>query len=83
MVAQCRFDRLAACFVLMLVTNVADLSAEQIVARYKRRQRCVDGGFSEMMVQQAPEYRSFFGYPQIAAAVQADPSALRDLFSPR
>ena len=31
---------------LMLVTNVADLSAEQIVARYKRRQRCVDGGFS-------------------------------------
>ena len=37
----------------------------------------------EMRVQQAPEYRSLFGYPQIAAAVQADPSALRDLFSPR
>lgn len=37
----------------------------------------------EMMVQQAPEYLSFFGYPQIAAAVQSDLSALRDLFSPR
>jgi shikimate dehydrogenase len=35
----------------------------------------------EMMVQQVPEYLSFFGYDEIAAAVQADPSDVRALFS--
>lgn len=37
----------------------------------------------EMMVQQAPKYLAFFGFPQIANAVQADPSAVRALFTPR
>ncbi|MGY4827355.1 shikimate dehydrogenase family protein [Sphaerotilaceae bacterium SBD11-9] len=35
----------------------------------------------EMMVQQVPEYLSFFGYDNIAQAVQADPSDVRALFS--
>jgi len=35
----------------------------------------------EMMVQQVPEYLSFFGYDSIAKAVQADPSDVRALFS--
>jgi shikimate dehydrogenase len=35
----------------------------------------------EMMVQQTPEYLSFFGYDSIARAVQADPSDVRALFS--
>jgi shikimate dehydrogenase len=33
----------------------------------------------EMLVQQTPEYLSFFGYPEIAQTVQADPSAVRAL----
>ena len=33
----------------------------------------------EMMVQQVPEYLSFFGYDEIAQAVQADPSDVRAL----
>ena len=33
----------------------------------------------EMLVQQTPEYLAFFGYPEIARAVQADPSAVRAL----
>ena len=33
----------------------------------------------EMLVQQAPDYLSFFGYPEIASAVQADLSAVRSL----
>ena len=33
----------------------------------------------EMLVQQKPEYLSFFGCPEIADAVQADPSAVRSL----
>jgi shikimate dehydrogenase len=36
----------------------------------------------EMMVQQVPEYLSFFGYDDIARAVQADPSDVRKLFTP-
>lgn len=35
----------------------------------------------EMMVQQVPEYLSFFGYDDIARAVQADPSDVRALFA--
>jgi shikimate dehydrogenase len=35
----------------------------------------------EMMVQQVPEYLSFFGFDDIARAVQADPSAVRALFT--
>jgi shikimate dehydrogenase len=35
----------------------------------------------EMMVQQVPEYLSFFGFDSIAQAVQADPSDVRALFS--
>jgi shikimate dehydrogenase len=34
----------------------------------------------EMMVQQVPEYLSFFGFDDIAQAVQADPSDVRALF---
>ena len=34
----------------------------------------------EMMVQQVPEYLSFFGFDAIAEAVQADPSDVRALF---
>jgi len=34
----------------------------------------------EMMVQQVPEYLSFFGFDAIAEAVQADPSEVRALF---
>jgi shikimate dehydrogenase len=34
----------------------------------------------EMMVQQVPEYLSFFGFDAIAKAVQADPSEVRALF---
>jgi shikimate dehydrogenase len=34
----------------------------------------------EMMVQQVPEYLSFFGFDDIAQAVQADPSDVRTLF---
>ena len=34
----------------------------------------------EMMVQQVPEYLSFFGFDAIAKAVQADPSDVRALF---
>jgi shikimate dehydrogenase len=33
-----------------------------------------------MMVQQVPEYLSFFGFDAIAKAVQADPSDVRALF---
>jgi shikimate dehydrogenase len=35
----------------------------------------------EMLVQQVPEYLSFFGYGEIAQAVQADPSDVRALFA--
>ena len=35
----------------------------------------------EMMVQQVPEYLSFFGFDAIAQAVQADPSDVRALFT--
>jgi len=34
----------------------------------------------EMLVQQVPEYLSFFGYDDIACAVQADPTDVRALF---
>ena len=34
----------------------------------------------EMMVQQVPEYLSFFGFDAIAKAVQADPTEVRALF---
>ncbi|MEP7296918.1 MAG: shikimate dehydrogenase [Burkholderiales bacterium] len=34
----------------------------------------------EMMVQQVPEYLSFFGFDEMARAVQADPSDVRALF---
>ena len=34
----------------------------------------------EMMVQQVPEYLSFFGFDAIAQAVQADSSEVRALF---
>ena len=34
----------------------------------------------EMLVQQVPEYLSFFGYDDIARAVQADPGEVRALF---
>ena len=35
----------------------------------------------EMMVQQVPEYLSFFGFDDIARAVQADPTTVRALFT--
>jgi shikimate dehydrogenase len=35
----------------------------------------------EMLVQQVPEYLSFFGYDNIARSVQADPSEVRALFA--
>ena len=35
----------------------------------------------EMLVQQVPEYLSFFGFDTIARAVQADPSDVRALFA--
>jgi shikimate dehydrogenase len=35
----------------------------------------------EMLVQQVPEYLRFFGYDDIACAVQADPSTVRSLFT--
>lgn len=35
----------------------------------------------EMMVQQVPEYLAFFGFDDIARAVQADPSEVRALFT--
>jgi len=34
----------------------------------------------EMLVQQVPEYLSFFGFDSIAQAVQADASGLRAIF---
>ena len=37
----------------------------------------------EMMVQQVPEYLSFFGFDDIARAVQADPAEVRTLFVPQ
>ena len=37
----------------------------------------------EMLVQQIPEYLSFFGYGDIAQAVQADASDVRELLIPR
>ena len=36
----------------------------------------------EMMVQQVPEYLSFFGFDDIAQAVQSDPGDVRALFAP-
>jgi len=36
----------------------------------------------EMMVQQVPEYLSFFGFDDIAQAVQSDPTDVRALFAP-
>jgi len=36
----------------------------------------------EMLVQQVPEYLSFFGFGDMARAVQADPSAVRAAFAP-
>ena len=36
----------------------------------------------EMLVQQVPEYLSFFGYESIARAVRADPSEVRALLTP-
>ena len=46
------------------------------------RERGVDAhpGF-EMMVQQVPEYLSFFGFDHIAKTVQADPADVRALFT--
>jgi shikimate dehydrogenase len=35
-----------------------------------------------MMVQQVPEYLSFFGFDAIARAVQADLAEVRSLFVP-
>lgn len=35
----------------------------------------------EMMVQQVPEYLSFFGFDTIARAVQTDASDVRALFT--
>jgi len=35
----------------------------------------------EMMVQQVPEYLSFFGFDHIAKTVQADPADVRALFT--
>ncbi|MDE2082744.1 MAG: shikimate dehydrogenase [Burkholderiales bacterium] len=37
----------------------------------------------EMLLQQMPEYLAFFGYDDLARAVQADPSELRALLAPR
>jgi len=37
----------------------------------------------EMLVQQMPEYLSFFGYDELARTVQADPSEVRALLAPR
>ncbi|HEY2979032.1 MAG TPA: shikimate dehydrogenase, partial [Burkholderiaceae bacterium] len=37
----------------------------------------------EMLVQQIPEYLAFFGYEDIAKAVQADASDVRELLVPR
>ncbi|MDE1950051.1 MAG: shikimate dehydrogenase [Burkholderiales bacterium] len=37
----------------------------------------------EMLVQQTPEYLSFFGYGELARTVRADPSELRALLAPR
>jgi len=34
----------------------------------------------EMLVQQVPEYLSFFGLDEIARTVQADPTEVRALF---
>jgi len=45
----------------------------------KARGITAHAGF-EMLVQQVPEYLSFFGFPAIAQAVQADPSDVRALF---
>lgn len=36
----------------------------------------------EMMLQQVPEYLSFFGFERIAQAVQSDPSEIRSLLIP-
>ncbi|HEX6707105.1 MAG TPA: shikimate dehydrogenase [Albitalea sp.] len=47
----------------------------------RERGIAVHPGF-EMMVQQVPEYLSFFGFDAIAQAVQADPSEVRSLFAP-
>lgn len=49
---------------------------------------CRDRGIAahpgfEMLVQQMPEYLSFFGYDNIARAVQADASDVRALIAPR
>ena len=33
-----------------------------------------------MMVQQVPEYLAFFGFDELARAVQADPGEVRALF---
>ncbi|KQW00453.1 shikimate dehydrogenase [Rhizobacter sp. Root1221] len=46
------------------------------------RERGIDAhpGF-EMMVQQVPEYLSFFGFDHIAKTVQADPTGVRALFT--
>lgn len=37
----------------------------------------------EMLVQQMPEYLSFFGYDDLARSVQSDPSELRALLAPQ
>jgi shikimate dehydrogenase len=36
----------------------------------------------EMLVQQMPEYLSFFGHPELAQTLQADPSEVRALLAP-
>jgi shikimate dehydrogenase len=36
-----------------------------------------------MLVQQIPEYLAFFGYEDIAKAVQADATDVRELLVPR
>jgi shikimate 5-dehydrogenase len=52
-----------------------------LVRACRERGIAVHPGF-EMMVQQVPEYLSFFGFEAIAQAVQADPSEVRSLFTP-
>ncbi|SEL67528.1 shikimate dehydrogenase [Roseateles sp. YR242] len=46
----------------------------------QRRGTTAHPGF-EMLVQQVPEYLSFFGYDEAARAVQADPSEVRRLLA--
>ena len=63
-------------------TVVVDILMKQLTTPLLRA--CAARGITaqaghEMLVQQTPEYLAFFGYPVIAQAVQADPSAVRAL----